>query len=364
MSGTSLDGIDAVLASFEPGKHVCVHRWLTERYPDNIHPTLEALLKEPYPDSPPARRIDRVLGDLYADVTLRLVEGFQTDDIRAVGCHGQTIVHRPQADPPFSWQLGNSSVIAERTGIPVVYDFRSADLRAGGQGAPLAPAFHLHAFHSSLESRAVVNIGGIANATYLPADASQHVIGFDTGPGNALSDQWTRVHRNQPYDVHGEWAESATVDEGLLDHLMSDTYFQLPPPKSLDARKFNLPWLRSQIHGYGKKLDAATVQSTIAAFTARSIARSIQMWMPDVRKIYLCGGGTHNREFVRNLRIDAGLDVASSDELGIHPDQVEAVAFAWFARCRVLNQPANLPSVTGADKAVVLGSIAEPTKYR
>ncbi len=362
MSGTSLDGIDAVLASFEPGNPVRVHHWLYERYPEDIYLTLGALLETPQPDTPLAHGIDRMLGDLYADVILRLIGNYSGDGIRAIGCHGQTIIHQPNADPPLTWQVGNSDVVAERTGIPVVYDFRSADMRAGGQGAPLAPAFHLHAFRSDKESRAVVNIGGIANATCLPANASQSVIGFDTGPGNALSDQWIREHRNLPYDAHGTWAESAKKDEGLLNHLMNDPYFQLPPPKSLDSRKYDIHWLKNQIHGYGEDLDAATVQSTIAAFTARSIARSVEMWMPEVRKIYLCGGGAHNRAIVRYLRTDSGIDVASTNDLGIPPDQVEAVAFAWFARCRMLNQPANLPSVTGAGKAVILGSIANPPK--
>lgn len=363
MSGTSLDGIDAVLASFKPGKPVRVHHWLYQRYPEDIYSTLGALLKKPQPDTPFAHRIDRMLADLYASVILRLIKNHSKDDIRAIGCHGQTIIHQPNADPPFTWQVGNGDVVAERTGIPVVHDFRSADMRVGGQGAPLAPAFHLHAFQSSLESRAVVNIGGIANVTYLPADMTQSVIGFDTGPGNALSDQWIREHRNLPYDAHGDWAESANKDEGLLNHLMNDPYFQLPPPKSLDSRKYNLRWLRSQIHAYGKELDAAVVQSTIAAFTARSIAQSIENWTPDVRKIYLCGGGAHNRAIASNLRTDSGLDVAGTNELGIPPDQVEAVTFAWFAQCRMLNQPANLPSVTGASKAVVLGSIASPKKH-
>ena len=360
MSGTSLDGIDAVLVSFESQEPVRVHHWLFERYPEEIYPTLEALFTKPQPDSPLAHQIDQILGELYADVILRLIDNFSRDNIRAIGCHGQTIIHQPDANPPFTWQAGNSEVVAQMTGIPVVHDFRSADMKVGGQGAPLAPAFHRHAFQSSLESRAVVNIGGIANATYLPASASQSVIGFDTGPGNALSDQWIREHKNLPYDAHGGWAESAKVDEGLLNHLMNDPYFQLPPPKSLDSRKFDLLWLRSQVQNYGKELDAAIIQSTIAAFTARSIARSIQMWMPDVRKVYLCGGGAHNRAIVGDLRTDSGLDVVGTNELGIPPDQVEAVAFAWLARCRILNQTANLPSVTGASKVVILGSIAKP----
>ena len=360
MSGTSLDGIDVVLASFGSESSVSVHNWLFEPYPEAIYPNLRALLADPRRDSPIAGRVDEMLGNLYADAIQRLLDQFPKDHVRAIGLHGQTIIHRPDADPPFTWQAGSSRIVAQETGIPVVYDLRSADMDVGGQGAPLAPAFHVHAFQSSSESRAVVNIGGIANVTYLPADRSQEIVGFDTGPGNALSDQWIQEHKNLPYDADGNWAMSEKADDRLLDQLMSDSYFRLPAPKSLDIRKFSLHWLKNQIRLYGRELDATVIQSTIAAFTARSIWRGIQLWVPEVEKIFLCGGGAHNHSIVGNLRNESGLDVVGTDQLGIPPDQVEAIVFAWLARCRMMNLPANIPAVTGARKAVILGSVADP----
>lgn len=360
MSGTSLDGIDAVLASFGPDRRVNILNWLFEPYPQEIYPDLRDLLEDPRSDSPIACRVDEMLGNLYAQAVVRLLEQCPKEQVRAIGIHGQTIIHRPDADPPFTWQVGNSKVVARTTGIPVVYDLRRADMVAGGQGAPLAPAFHAHAFQSSSEARAVVNIGGISNVTYLPSDSSQDIVGFDTGPGNALSDQWIRKHRGLEYDAEGKWAMSARADACLLDQLMKDPYFRKPAPKSLDSRTFSLNWLENQVQRCGSELDAAVIQRTVAAFTARSIWWGIDLWMPQVKKIYLCGGGAHNHAIVADLRGESGLEVVSTEELGILPDQVEAVVFAWLAQRRMTNQTANVPAVTGASKAVVLGSLVNP----
>ena len=361
MSGTSLDGVDAVLASFRADRSVHVHDWLYEPYPPDIRSDIESLLVHPEFGSPLARHIDDRLGHIYADATERLIQNCSTSEIRAVGCHGQTIIHRPDADPPFTWQAGNSKFIAEKTGLPVVCDFRSADMAVGGQGAPLAPAFHQHAFRGESEARAVVNIGGIANVTYLPPGESQNVIGFDTGPGNTLSNQWIKEHQDKPYDVDGNWARSVLADGELLDQLMRDEYFAVPAPKSLDHRQFSLDWLKDRLHDYGKQMEPAVVQATIAAFTARSIWRGIELWLPDVKKIFLCGGGAHNLTIADNLRAESGLEISSTGQLGIPPDQVEAIAFAWLAQRRMKNLPANIPSVTGAKEAVMLGSVIDPS---
>ena len=362
MSGTSLDGIDAVLASFDSKNPVTVHDWLFEPYEESIHHDLEQLLANPQMESDLARKVDEQLGIRYAQVVNRLLADTPIEDVRAIGCHGQTILHSPQAHTPFTWQAGDSSILATRTGIPVVSDFRTADMRAGGQGAPLAPAFHLHAFRDDSESRAVVNIGGIANATYLPAGTSRDVLGFDTGPGNALSDQWIRLHKGLSYDQDGRWAASGRPDEQLLTRLMSDSYFSQPAPKSLDSRQFSLNWLLDQIRESGLELSETVIQSTLAAFTARTIWLGIQSWMPSVSRIYLCGGGAHNLSIAEHLRTACGLVVVGTDELGIPPDQVEACAFAWLAKCYMDDQPANLPSVTGADQPVRLGVLTRPNQ--
>ena len=360
MSGTSLDGIDSVLASFDAPGSIKIQKSTFEPYPHEFRSTLKLLLNDPQPDSKLASEVDSTLGGLFADAILRLLEDQPKDDVQAVGCHGQTIIHRPNANPPYTWQAGDGNIIAQKTGLPVVTDFRSADMRAGGQGAPLTPAFHQFAFQSTEEARAVVNIGGIANVSYLPADLTEKVIGFDTGPGNALSDQWINLHKGFPYDKDGQWALSSDIDENLLNQLMTDQYFQQPNPKSLDSRYFSIDWLQSNIRGVWPEPNIPVIQSTIAALTAESIWQGIRLLMPPVQKIYLCGGGAHNQAIVKRLEDTSELQVANSEELGMAPDLVEACAIAWFAERRMVNSCANLPSVTGASREVMLGSIIQP----
>ena len=360
MSGTSLDGIDSVLASFDAPGSIKIQKSTFEPYPQEFRLTLKLLLDDPQPDSKLASEVDSTLGNLFADAILRLLEDQPKEDVQAVGCHGQTIIHRPNANPPYTWQAGDGNIIAQKTGLPVVTDFRSADMRAGGQGAPLAPAFHQFAFQSTEEPRAVVNIGGIANVSYLPADLNEKVIGFDTGPGNSLSDQWINLHKDLPYDKDGQWALSSDADVNLLNQLMTDQYFEQPNPKSLDSRYFSIDWLLSNIREVRPEPTIAVIQSTIAALTAESIWQGIWLFMPPVQKIFLCGGGAYNLAIVKRLEDISGLHVANSEELGIASDLVEACAFAWFAERRMANSCANLPSVTGASREVVLGSIIQP----
>ena len=360
MSGTSLDGIDSVLASFDSDGALRIHDNRYDPYSRDFRSNLKSLLDDPRFDSDLAQEIDRSLGEVYSDSIVRLIDNHSIDGICAVGCHGQTIIHRPDANPPFSWQAGDGSIIARRTKIPVVVDFRTADMQAGGQGAPLAPAFHRYAFQSTHESRAIVNIGGISNVTILSADSGQSVLGFDTGPGNALSDQWTQLHQDQPYDKNGQWALSCPVDENLLELLMDEPYFRQPAPKSLDSREFSMEWLDRKIQESDLKPDPSHIQSTLAALTADSIWLGIQSGMRPVQAIYLCGGGAHNRAIVQRLEKVSKLELKKTDQLGIPPDLVEACAFAWLAERRINNRPGNLPSVTGASREVVLGRIITP----
>ena len=360
MSGTSLDGIDSVLVSFEAPSTVVLHHTTFEPFSPTFKKQLACLLQKPEKNSELAREIDSKLGNLYADSVRKLVQGYAFDQIIAIGCHGQTIIHKPQANPPSTWQAGDGAILATRTGIPVVTDFRAADMQAGGQGAPLAPAFHRYAFGSSGESRAVVNIGGIANATYLPADENQDVIGFDTGPGNSLSDQWISLHLGHSYDKDGTWALSSAADEKLLQRLMDDPYLRQAPPKSLDSRKFSLTWLKQKIGLMDSSLSAGTVQSTIAAFTADSIWHGIQTWMPPVQKIFLCGGGSRNQAIQQRLAQISQRPTLITDELGVDPQHVEACTMAWLAERRLNQKPGNIPSVTGASKAVLLGTTILP----
>ncbi len=360
MSGTSMDGIDAVLVSFDSERRIAIRRSSFTPYPASVRQLLADLIENPRRDRESVREIDIRLGELYADAVLQLLADSPDSRVRAIGCHGQTILHDPFASPPFSWQAGDAETLARLTGIPVVDDFRSADMRYGGQGAPLAPAFHQYAFNALNEAIAVVNIGGIANVTYLPAEVSGEVIGFDTGPGNSLCDRWIQKCHGLSYDKDGEWAESAPPDQSLLDLLMTDQYFLEAPPKSLDTRYFSIRWLEEKLDAMNAGLDAAAVQSTLAAFTAESIWLAIEKWTAGVQRIVLCGGGAHNRAIVSRLTQASGLSVSTSQEFGVPPDDVEACAFAWLAERRVNGIAANLPSVTGASEQVILGSVTEP----
>ncbi|MYD78577.1 MAG: anhydro-N-acetylmuramic acid kinase [Gammaproteobacteria bacterium] len=361
MSGTSLDGVDAVLASFDSDQRVRVINSEFLPYPKTFREKLLELINNPHSDQAFIREIDVELGELYAQATLKLTAEHQGSQVQAIGCHGQTILHQPDADPPFTWQAGDPKTLARLTGMTVVSDFRSADMNHGGQGAPLAPAFHQYAFSSGKEAIAVVNIGGIANVTYLPADRSEPVIGFDTGPGNTLSDRWVQMCKGDSYDKNGSWASSATFNESLLESFLLDRYFSEPPPKSLDTRYFNVDWLKRKLDAVTDQgQDTAVIQSTIAAFTADSIWLGIKKWIPNVRRIVLCGGGAHNFAMVGRLEQITGLEVSTSEEFGVSPDDVEACAFAWLAKQRINGFPANLPSVTGASHKVLLGSITNP----
>lgn len=360
MTGTSLDGVDAVLVSFASEPRVRVIRSGFTPFSDNLRAQISDLMRDPRRERSLARQVDHALSSLYCDAVVELIEGRSVEEIRAIGCHGQTILHQPATDEPFSWQAGDGKRLAELTGIAVVDDFRTADMQHGGQGAPLAPAFHQYAFGSDTSSVAVVNIGGIANVSYLAAGGGSPVTGFDTGPGNALSDRWIEAHKAQPYDENGAWARSAQPNEILLTELLSDNYFQEAPPKSLDTRYFSMAWLQKRLAANKVELDPAVVQSTLAAFSADSIWLGISQWLPKVQQLVLCGGGAHNQAIASRLVQVSGLEVSTTAQLGISPDDVEACAFAWLAERRMNDIAASQPSVTGASRQVVLGSINYP----
>jgi anhydro-N-acetylmuramic acid kinase len=252
-------------------------------------------------------------------------------------------------------QIGNPKVIATHTGIDVVADFRRADIAAGGQGAPLVPAFHQAVFARAGEDRVVLNIGGIANITVLPGTASLPVTGFDTGPGNTLLDAWARSHLNTAMDAGGRWAAQGNVNTALLAHLLKDPYFHTPPPKSTGREYFNADWLARHLPDTG--IAAQDIQATLCALTAQSILDAIQQFAPRTQRILVCGGGIHNRELLRRLGDNqGGMMVESTQQHGIDPDWVEAIAFAWLAKQRLDGKPGNIPAVTGARQAVILGS--------
>jgi len=355
MSGTSMDGIDAALVDFSSTQPKLVsthaHPW-----PNNIQQALIKARELPDSELSSLHELDKQTAEIFAAASLKLLANtpYRAQDITAIGNHGQTIRHRPDIEKPFSLQIGNAKILASLTGIDVVSDFRTADIKAGGQGAPLVPAFHQAIFSSEKSDRVIVNIGGIANITVLPKDQKQAVIGFDCGPGNTLMDAWVMLHKQQPYDADGNFAASGKTNARLLASLLMDDYFQMPPPKSTGFEYFNLDWLNT--HDIDA-LNSADVQNTLSNLTATSIIRAINQYAGKTDEIYICGGGVHNQTLMQQLQALTKCSVTTTEVPGIHPDWVEAMAFSWFAYQHIHQQTGNLPAVTGANKPVVLGNL-------
>lgn len=355
MSGTSLDGIDAALVEFTPAPQLLGSHFAP--YPQSLRDSLLELHLPGDNELDRSARMANELADRYAETTLALLSatGVSPGNIAAIGCHGQTIRHRPDAG--YSIQLCNGARLAERSGITAVIDFRSRDLAAGGQGAPLVPAFHAACFRSESADRAVLNIGGIANLTFLPSAGA--VTGFDTGPGNMLLDAWTREQWNEDCDRDGQRASHGIVHEALLDVLLREPYFALRPPKSTGRDTFDLAWVRAHLSSPALGgIRPQDVLATLSELTARSVADALEQHCAPARELFVCGGGVHNRDLMRRIasRVKA-CKVESTASIGVDPDWVEAIAFAWLARRTLRGETANLPEVTGAAGARILGSI-------
>ena len=358
ISGTSMDGIDAVIASFGPsGMQLLAKR--EHPYPDELQRALQQAMQNPAAcDIDQVGTLDRRVGESFRDAALAVIDaaGLAASDIAAIGSHGQTLRHRPDAAAAFSLQVGDPATIAIGTGITTVADFRRADIAAGGQGAPLVPPFHQWLFGGG-DGRIVLNIGGIANITVL-GTATRPASGFDTGPGNTLLDRWSQRHRAKPFDRNGDWAASGRVETDLLERLLGDDYFDLAPPKSTGFEHFNLAWL---LERGADRYPPENVQATLAELTARSIAAAIDEYGRQVDEVLVCGGGAHNADLMRRLKARLrGVPVASTAGAGLDPDWVEATAFAWLAMRTLEGRSGNLPSVTGASRKVVLGAIHSP----
>lgn len=364
MSGTSLDGIDVAVVDFHTSGMTLLAAE-TSPFEDNLRKDLLKLINTGRAHLHQLGQIDMALGHAYSHAVSQLLAktAIKADRIDAIGCHGQTIYHAPDAIYPFSMQIGNGHVIAETTGIPTITDFRQPDIILGGQGAPLVPAFHQAMFQDDEHHRVIANIGGISNITILPAGNKQSVTGFDTGPGNVLLDQWYQQHHDGLFDRDGQWARSGDTDQSLLKLFMSDPFFQQPIPKSTGREYFNLKWLTQKLLKLDKPLKASTIQKTLLQLTATSISEAITQYAAHTDEIFVCGGGAHNDALMQALG-DAlpNMSVQTTTELGLAPDWVEACAFAWLARQFMLSQPGNLPSVTGARKATVLGALYSSSK--
>jgi len=355
MSGTSLDGVDAALTEFDDTDQTLCRVVHTHSLPysDELRAELHAL------HTPSQNELERtavagnILAKLYAEVVNQLLAkaNIHKSQIVAIGCHGQTIRHRPELG--FTLQIGNPALLAELTGITVIADFRSRDIAAGGQGAPLVPAFHQAVFAHNALNRIVINIGGIANLSYLPVDGE--VIGFDSGPGNMLMDAWTEHHLHQRYDESGKWADTGQIIEPLLQQLLAEPYFEQSPPKSTGRDLFNWQWLEQHLSPAYLPQD---VQRTLLELSAQSIANAVLQYCPKVDEVFLCGGGAHNRALFQCLQqLLHPVKIRLTDELGIGVGWVEPAAFAWLARQTIIKAPGNLPAVTGAQGQRVLGAV-------
>ncbi|MDG6430315.1 anhydro-N-acetylmuramic acid kinase [Glaesserella parasuis] len=358
MSGTSLDGVDLALVNFSQTPKLIAADFTP--MPDTLRVALSQLVKKGETSLQTLGELDHQLALLYADSIQWFLAKHQlnADDIVAVGCHGQTVWHSPKGQYPFTMQIGDMNLLAARTGITTVGDFRRRDMAFGGQGAPLVPAFHQAVFSSPERLTVVLNIGGISNISVL--NPNQQTIGYDVGAGNTLLDIWIEKHLGKRYDANGEWARTGKIHSALLALLLDEPFFQLPPPKSTGRELFNLEWLEHKLTQI-EPLPAEDVQATLVEFTVQSIVQALrQIENPNAYHsvLLVCGGGAKNPLIMERLQTHLiDWQVSTTTEYGLDVDYVEAAAFAWLAYQRIYNLPANLPSVTGATQEVSLGAI-------
>lgn len=360
MSGTSLDGVDIALMAFDERPQFIAAQFTP--MPAELRQDLLQLISQGSSTLQQLGELDQRLALLYTDAVNHFLTShqLQPQQIRAIGCHGQTVWHAPQGNFPFTMQLGDMNLLAARTGIDVVGDFRRKDMAFGGQGAPLVPAFHQAWFYDESWATVVLNIGGISNISVL--FPHQPIIGYDTGTGNALMDSWIERYLGKSYDADGQWARSGNVRAELLTEMLKEPYFQQPPPKSTGRELFNLAWLEKTLEKTTAllgEIPPQDIQATLLEFTAQSIALAVnQLKTPLPRRLLVCGGGAKNGLLMTRLQaLLPQWQCRPTNDEGLDVDYVEAAAFAWLAYRRIHNQPSNLPSVTGAQRAVSLGAI-------
>lgn len=356
LSGTSIDAVDVAMVDFSQTypKLLCTHN---EKFPSELKNELQQIIFEKKSSLENLGKLNIKLGKLFATAVNNLLQmsAIKKEKVTAIGSHGQTIFHHPNDEHPFSLQLGDANIIAALTGIKTIADFRNKDIALGGQGAPLTPAFHNVLFRSTEINRAIINIGGITNITYLPKDMNKPIFGFDSGPGNTLLDLWAEKHLKKSYDENGQWAAKGEINLSLLNNLLTDPYFHSPLPKSAGREHFHLTWLDTHL---SLALKPEDVQNTLSALTAKSITNHISKHLPQTEEIILCGGGVHNQHLVKTLEAYVEkIPLYSSQKYGVHPDWVEAMTFAWLAKQHLNEQPGNLPSVTGANRRAILGCV-------
>lgn len=355
ISGTSMDAIDAALVDFDVTPLRIIATSATAFEP-TLKRRISALIDQAERVAlDEVGQIDVELGRAFAQAALALMQSARigASQVTAIGSHGQTLRHRPDLSAPFTWQIGDPNVLVEMTGVSVVADFRRRDVAAGGQGAPLLPVFHDQVFRTDREDRVIANLGGIANITILTHNNS--ITGFDTGPANRLLDAWIAQHLGKEFDAAGAWAASGKVDETLLRELLDEPYLRMAPPKSTGRELFNLPWLHNKLGLFAR--EPRDVQATLQQFTAVTVAAAVRQYAPGAA-LYVCGGGARNSGLLSAIAaLIAPSPIASTAALGLDPDYVEAVAFAWFAKRTLEGLTSSAGSVTGAGGARILGGV-------
>ncbi len=361
ISGTSMDAVDTALVEFNEKANLKFYN----EYP--IESSLKDEIRQINEKSNliDVATLDNKLGHIFANAANDIIKKANIDanQIAAIGSHGQTILHAPTITEKTSIQISDPNIISAETGITTVADFRRMDMAYGGQGAPLASSFHEYQFKKNDESIVVLNIGGFANVTLLPCNISE-IIGFDTGPGNALLDDWIKKNKNVEYDKDGHWANSGKSDSELLELLLKDDYFSLSMPKSTGREYFNLEWLENNLGKINKELSAETIQATLLKLTIITITDAIKRYSIGFDKVLVCGGGVNNPLLMKGIQELLGtyMDITTTSDFGLPPDCIEAVTFAWLAKKRLENKSVNISTVTGANKNAILGGIYSPNK--
>mgnify|MGYP003433565341 FL=1 len=361
MSGTSVDAIDVVLADWSSPQQPMLLASVSHAWPPELREDILLLAAGEHDSIDKLGQLDRHIAITTAEACLKCLAqaNLPASAVSAIGFHGQTIRHRPDMTPPFTLQIGDPNTLAELTGISVLSDFRRRDMAAGGQGAPLVPAFHEQVFAEKNKHTVVLNLGGIANITVIPAQSqSGTTLGFDTGPANMLLDAWCQHHTGQPYDADGAWAKSGQIDTQLLQRLLAHPFFSKKAPKSTGREQFGLAWLNEQLTYEARDIPAACVQTTLAELTAISVSDAVKQTCEATSGVMLiCGGGCYNTYLMTRLQLHLNdWQVCSTASKGIDPQWIEALAFAWLARQMVSGLPGNLPAVTGAEGLRILGS--------
>ncbi len=360
MSGTSMDAVDAALVDFSNDQPKLLATYKSP-LPNTLREELTKLYSIDSINIVKFAELDQKIALISVDAVKNLLaeSQYSAKDILAIGSHGQTVFHYPHlTNHPFTIQMGDPNIIAEKTGITTIADFRRRDIAAGGQGAPLTPAFHNTIFRNQKEDTIVLNLGGIANITYLAADLKTPVLGFDTGPANCLLDQWIHHHLKRWFDEDGTWAASASFDQALLKQFLSDAYFQLQPPKSTGPEYFNFKWVQTQLAALNRQLEPAVVQTTLCELVAVSVANAIQTFKSMQGVILLCGGGSKNTYLRKRIQHHChSHQVLLTDDRGVSSEWLEAMAFAWIAKQTLEGKCSNLPEVTGAKNPTILGGI-------